>query len=127
MATIHPSRTAKPLAIRTQKDRFGGCIDCSIFVAPNGISHPQPLDVAILQQDGRQCGHWYFQFLDLPEAFHSSAVASRRWRVSSVFAESIHSTYSRLWLGGKPRDPPPPLLCLPHEAPALARHLNRPA
>src|SRR5882762_8951281 len=42
----------------------------------------------------------YFQFRDLPDAIHSSAVAVRRCRVSSVFAESIHSTYSRLWLGG---------------------------
>ena len=38
----------------------------------------------------------YFQLRDLPEAIHPSAVAIRRWRVSSVFAESIHSTYSRL-------------------------------
>jgi hypothetical protein len=38
---------------------------------------------------------------DLPDAIHSSAVVRRRWRVSSVFADSIQSTYSRLWLGGK--------------------------
>src|SRR6267142_833284 len=33
----------------------------------------------------------YFQLRDLPEAIHPSAVVIRRWRVSSVFAESIQS------------------------------------
>src|SRR5262249_50833395 len=44
----------------------------------------------------------YFQCRDLPSAIHSIAWARRRWRVSSVFASVIHSTYSRLCDGLKP-------------------------
>src|SRR5690606_11401280 len=43
----------------------------------------------------------YFQFRRLPSAIHSMACASRFARVSSRFASTIHSTYSRLQLGGK--------------------------
>src|SRR5688572_16160963 len=43
----------------------------------------------------------YFQFIAFPSDNHSTAVASRRARVSSPLAVVIHSRYSRLWLGGK--------------------------
>src|SRR5687767_3534340 len=42
----------------------------------------------------------YFQLRGLPSAIHATAVSSRRCRVSSVLASTIHSMYSRLWLGG---------------------------
>jgi hypothetical protein len=41
----------------------------------------------------------YFQFRDFPAPIHSTACASRRARVSALFASVIHSMYSRLWLG----------------------------
>src|SRR5438876_10260158 len=45
------------------------------------------------------CDHpSYFQFRDFPAAIHSTAVCSRRTRVSFAFASVIQSTYSRLWL-----------------------------
>ena len=44
--------------------------------------------------------YMYFQLRCLPSAIHSTAWSSRRCRVSTVFASTIHWTYSRLWLGG---------------------------
>src|SRR5262249_7989045 len=41
----------------------------------------------------------YFHMRGLPSPIHSTAVASRRSRVASVFASRIHSEYSRFWLG----------------------------
>src|SRR5262245_50479710 len=62
--------------------------------------------VAYTANHDRACaarlGLAYFQLWLLPAAIHSTAVASRRLRVSSVLASVIHSTYSRLWLGAKP-------------------------
>src|SRR4051794_3264695 len=54
----------------------------------------------MLSTSSQQFSH--FQFLDFPSASHSTVVASRRSRVSSVFASVTHCTYSFLWLYGKP-------------------------
>jgi hypothetical protein len=43
----------------------------------------------------------YFHMRGLPSPIHSTAVASLRSRVASVFASRIHSEYSRFRLGLK--------------------------
>src|ERR1700757_1086133 len=44
---------------------------------------------------------WYFQLRVLPSAIHSAACATRDARVASRLASTIHSTYSRCWVGVK--------------------------
>lgn len=43
----------------------------------------------------------YFQLRTFPCAIQATAVSRRFVRVSSCFASTTHSTYSRFWLGGK--------------------------